>query len=165
MGVTESATDASFMRHALECARQAGAEGEVPVGAVLTYGGEIVARGRNRPVSLHDPTAHAEIQALRAAGQALENYRLIDTVMYVTLEPCVMCAGALVHARVARVVFGAYDPKTGAAGSVFDILASERHNHRVDVTAGVLAEECGSLVREFFRRRRTTAESNGGDQA
>lgn len=142
------------MKRALELARKAGAVGEVPVGAVLVRDGGIVGEGWNRPVTTHDPTAHAEIVALREAGQRLENYRLVGTTLYVTLEPCVMCAGALVHARVSRVVYAAPDPKTGAAGSVFDTLISPRHNHRVEVGAGVLAEEAGELLREFFRSRR-----------
>lgn len=156
MAVTppEDTSDARWMSHALELARTAGAAGEVPVGAVLVRGDKIVGEGWNRPVSSHDPTAHAEIVALRQAGERLGNYRLVDTILYVTLEPCVMCAGALVHARVARVVYGAPDPKTGAAGGVFDTLIDPRHNHRVDVTAGVLAEESAGLLRQFFRARR-----------
>lgn len=147
-------TDARWMRHALELARRAGEAGEVPVGAVLVRGGEIAGEGWNRPVSRHDPSAHAEIVALRDAGQRLSNYRLPDTTLYVTLEPCVMCAGALVHARVARVIYGAADPKTGAAGSVFDTLDSPLHNHRIQVQGGVLAEEAAGVLREFFRSRR-----------
>lgn len=156
MAVTppEDITDARWMSHALELARKAGAAGEVPVGAVLVREGAVICEGWNRPVSTHDPTAHAEIVVLREAGDRLGNYRLPDTTLYVTLEPCVMCAGALVHARVARVVYGAADPKTGAAGSVFDTLVDPRHNHRVDVTAGVMAEEAGELLRQFFRTRR-----------
>ncbi len=142
------------MKRALDLARKAGAVGEVPVGAVLVKDGVVVGEGWNRPVSAHDPTAHAEIGALRAAGAELGNYRLVDTTLYVTLEPCAMCAGALVHARVARVVYGAVDPKTGAAGSVFDTLISPRHNHRVAVSAGILADEAAELLRTFFRSRR-----------
>lgn len=146
--------DHHWMRHALRLAEQAGREGEVPVGAVLVKNGQLIAEGWNRPITQNDPSAHAEIQALRAAGHALGNYRLIDTTLYVTLEPCTMCAGAIIHARVARVVFGAPDPKTGAAGSVFNVLNSDQYNHRVDVQGGVLSTECAALLREFFRRRR-----------
>ena len=147
--------DETFMRRALELARRAWDEGEVPVGAVLVRDGEIVAEGWNRPIVSHDPTAHAEIQALRAAGQALGNYRLSDTTLYVTLEPCPMCAGAIVHARVGRVVYAADDPRSGAAGSVFDLLPSdERFNHRTACEGGLLAEEAGDMLRAFFRERR-----------
>ncbi len=142
------------MRCALVLARRAEAAGEVPVGALLVRGGEVVGEGGNGPIGAHDPTAHAEIVALRDAGQRLGNYRLVDTTLYVTLEPCAMCAGAIVHARVGRVVFGAFDPKGGAAGSVFDVLGSDRLNHRVELTAGVLAAECGTLLSDFFRARR-----------
>jgi tRNA(adenine34) deaminase len=147
--------DETFMRRALELARRAWDEGEVPVGAVLVRDGEIVAEGWNRPIAAHDPTAHAEIQTLRAAGQALGNYRLSDTTLYVTLEPCPMCAGAIVHARVGRVVYAADDPRSGAAGSVFDLLPSdERFNHRTACEGGLLAEEAGDMLRAFFRERR-----------
>lgn len=146
--------DLFWMRHALSLAQRAALEGEVPVGAVLVQDDVLIAEGWNQPILSHDPTAHAEIVALRAAAETLNNYRLPGTTLYVTLEPCVMCAGAIVHARVKRVVFGAPDPKTGAAGSVFDVLVSDRHNHRVQVTGGVLAEECGRLLTEFFRARR-----------
>ncbi|KAB2898834.1 MAG: tRNA adenosine(34) deaminase TadA [Dokdonella sp.] len=147
--------DAAFMRRALELAHSAQAlDDEVPVGAVLVREGQVIGEGRNRMISRKDPSAHAEIEALRDAGQRVGNYRLTGSTLYVTLEPCVMCAGALVHARVARVVYAAADPKTGAAGSVFDTLVSERHNHRIAVTAGVLAEEAGALLRDFFRSRR-----------
>jgi len=143
------------MRHALSLAARAEAEGEVPVGAVLVKDGKVVGEGWNHPIGAHDPSAHAEIAALRDAGRRLGNYRMPGTVLYVTLEPCVMCAGALVHARVERVVFGAADSKGGAAGGVFDILPSdERFNHRVQVTRGVLAEACGERLRAFFRARR-----------
>jgi tRNA(Arg) A34 adenosine deaminase TadA len=130
------------------------AEGEVPVGAVLVLDGEIVGEGWNRNIILNDPSAHAEIGALREAGQRLGNHRIPGSTLYVTLEPCAMCAMALVHARVARVVYGATDPKTGAAGSVFDTLVSDRHNHRVAVEGGLLREESAELLREFFRARR-----------
>lgn len=151
---TETA-DRIWMRRALELAAHArDADGEVPVGAVLVVDGEIVGDGWNRNITLDDPSAHAEIMALRAAGARLRNYRFPGATLYVTLEPCVMCAGAIIHARIGRVVFGATDPKTGAAGSVFDTLLSELHNHRVAVSGGVLAEESAALLREFFRGRR-----------
>lgn len=151
----QTETDLRWMAHALELARRAEAEGEVPVGAVLVAGGDtILGEGWNRPIGAHDPTAHAEIIALRAAAQALRNYRLVDTALYVTLEPCVMCAGAIIHARVGRVVYGAVDPKSGAAGSVFDVLGTDRLNHRVQVSAGLMADECSTLLTDFFRRRR-----------
>jgi tRNA(adenine34) deaminase len=146
--------DERFMARALELARGAAAAGEVPVGAVLVRDGEVLAEGRNRPITDHDPTGHAEIDCLRRAGRTAGNYRLPGTTLYVTLEPCPMCAGAMVHARVQRLVYGAPDPKSGAAGSVFDLTASERLNHRLETTAGVLAEACGELLRDFFRARR-----------
>lgn len=147
-------TDIDFMRLALEQAAAAQANGEVPVGAVLVRDDEVVAVGANRPIAAHDPTAHAEIEALRAAGQALNSYRLTDTTLYVTLEPCVMCASAIVHARVKRVVFGAWDPRAGAAGSIVDVFALQGLNHRVDVFGGVLMEECGDRLKAFFGERR-----------
>jgi tRNA(adenine34) deaminase len=146
--------DMRFMSRALELARRAGAAGEVPVGAVVVLGQEIVGEGRNRPIGLNDPTAHAELVALREAGERVGNYRLVGTTLYVTLEPCVMCAGAMIHARVERLVFGATDPKSGAAGSVFDLTGTEALNHRIEVAGGVLADECGQLLRDFFRARR-----------
>jgi len=147
--------DESWMRRALSLAEHArDAEGEVPVGAVLVLNDEAVGEGWNRNIVTHDPTAHAEIEALRSAGRKLANYRIPGSTLYVTLEPCAMCAMAIVHARVARVVYGATDPKTGAAGSVFDTLVSERHNHRVTVEGGILAEEASAMLREFFRARR-----------
>jgi tRNA(adenine34) deaminase len=147
-------TDSDFMRMALQAAQDADAAGEVPVGAVLVRGDTVIAVGANRPISAHDPTAHAEIEALRAGGQALGSYRLNDTTLYVTLEPCVMCASAIVHARVARVVFGAWDPKAGAAGSTCNVFAMPSMNHRVDVFGGVLMEECAQLLTCFFAVRR-----------
>ncbi len=146
--------DTTFMTRALELARIAEAAGEVPVGAVIAREGKIVAEGWNRPISMRDPTAHAEIVALREAGRALETYRLSDTTLYVTLEPCPMCAGAMVHARVRRLVFAATDPRAGAAGTVFNIVQHPALNHRIECTSGVLAEECGSLLRRFFVARR-----------
>ncbi len=143
------------MELALDQARRACAVGEVPVGAVVVSArGEVLGEGFNRTILDHDPTAHAEIVALRQAARALENYRLPGISVYVTLEPCVMCIGAMLHARLARVVFGAHDPKTGACGSVLDVGAVSRLNHHTSVTGGVLAEPCGELLRGFFRERR-----------
>ena len=150
-----SETDAYWMRQALAQAQAAGQAGEVPVGAVVVRGGEVIATGRNAPVQGHDPTAHAEIVALRAAAQRLGNYRLEGCTLYVTLEPCAMCSGAMLHARVPRVVFGAQDPKTGAAGSVVDLFASPQLNHQTQVQGGVLADECAALLAAFFRERRS----------
>jgi len=149
-----TAFDRSMMRRALALAGKAREAGEVPVGAVVVVDGEIVGEGWNHPVGSHDPTAHAEMQAIREAGHRIGNYRLVGANLYVTLEPCAMCAGAMVHARIARLVYGAADPKTGAAGSVFDIVRSPLLNHQVRVDGGVMAEECGDLLREFFRSRR-----------
>ncbi len=149
------ASDVLLMQHALELASRAAEQGEVPVGAVLVRDGEIIGEGWNAPISRHDPSAHAEIQALRDAGQRVGNYRLPDTTLYVTLEPCVMCAGAIIHARIKRLVFGAYDPKGGAAGSVFDLLPSdERFNHRVKCEGGVLEQACAEQLKAFFKARR-----------
>lgn len=149
------ADDVRRMRHALQLAVHArDVEHEVPVGAVLVRDGEVVGEGWNRNLTLHDPTAHAEILAMRAAGTRLGNHRLGGTTLYVTLEPCVMCAMAMIHARIERLVYAAADPKTGAAGGRFDTLLSDQHNHRVEVVGGVLAEESASLLREFFRARR-----------
>jgi len=142
------------MRVALGLAREAAAVDEVPVGAVVVVDGEIVGRGFNQPILRHDPTAHAEIVALRDAAGRLGNYRLPGSTLYVTLEPCVMCSGAIMHARVGRVVFGARDPKTGAAGSVVDLYGEARLNHHADIEGGVLAEECGALLSAFFAARR-----------
>ncbi len=149
-----SEPDATWMRHALALAQRAEAEREVPVGAVVVLDDAPVGEGWNRPIGASDPTAHAEVNALRAAARRIGNYRLTGATLYVTLEPCVMCAGAIVHARLRRVVYGAADPKGGAAGSVFEVLGSERLNHCVEVQGGVLAEECRRLLREFFGRRR-----------
>ena len=143
------------MRLAITEAREAQRLGEVPVGAVLVKEGAIVGRGRNSPIASCDPTAHAEIGAIREAAQRLGNYRLTGTTLYVTLEPCIMCAGAMRHARVARLVYGAADPKSGVAGTVIDLCRGPGANHDLEVTGGVLAEECGELLRGFFRSRRT----------
>ena len=146
--------DNEFMGLALDLAREAGAAGEVPVGALVVIDGEVVGRGFNRPIGRHDPTAHAEIMALRDAATRLGNYRLPGSTLFVTLEPCAMCSGAIMHARVERVVFGARDPKTGAAGSVIDLFAEPRLNHHTAITGGVLADECGGLLSGFFAARR-----------
>jgi tRNA(adenine34) deaminase len=146
--------DADYMGIALELAREAATLDEVPVGAIVVRDGEIVGRGFNQPISRHDPTAHAEVMALRDAANRLGNYRLPGATLYVTLEPCAMCIGAIFHARIARVVFGAKDPKTGAAGSVIDLFAEERLNHHAEVVGGVRAEECGALLSNFFAARR-----------
>lgn len=150
--------DQKFMSRALALARVANAEGEVPVGAVIVKDNQIIAEGWNRPIALHDPSAHAEMQAMRAAAQILSNYRLIDTTLYVTLEPCAMCAGAMVHARVKRLVYGAVDPRAGAAGTIFNITQHAALNHRLDVIGGVMAEECGAVLREFFQAKRVAKD-------
>jgi len=149
-----SQDDLRWMQYAYNLARQAAAEEEVPVGAVLVRGDELLAEGWNQPIGNSDPTAHAEIQTLRAAAAKVGNYRLPGSTLYVTLEPCPMCAGAIVHARVERVVFGASDPRTGAAGTIFNLLQAPELNHRCEITAGVMADECGDLLRSFFRERR-----------
>ncbi|MHB9838743.1 tRNA adenosine(34) deaminase TadA [Paraburkholderia terrae] len=149
--------DRRFMALAQAAAEEARAVGEVPVGAVLVLGDEVIAKGFNHPIGGHDPSAHAEMAALRAAAQKLENYRLPGCELYVTLEPCLMCAGAIMHARIARVVFGARDPKTGACGSVVDAFANPQLNHHTTVTGGVLEEECGAALRSFFADRRRAA--------
>lgn len=158
----DSQDDERWMRRALELADRAAAEGEVPVGAVLVRDGVVVGEGWNRPLATSDPTAHAEILALREAGQRLANYRLPGTTLYVTLEPCAMCAGAIIHARVERVVFGARDPKGGAAGSVFELLGTDRLNHRVAVTPDVLPAESAARLQAFFQARRSS-RSKGDD--
>jgi tRNA(adenine34) deaminase len=147
-------SDVEFMQHALALAAKAQENGEVPVGALLVRNDEIIASGYNRPIAAHDPTAHAEIEALRAGGAKLGSYRLTDTILYVTLEPCVMCAAAIVHARVRRVVFGAWDPRAGGAGSIVDVFSLPGLNHRVDVFGGVLADECTQRLTRFFQERR-----------
>ena len=149
-----AADDAPWMRQALALAARAGEEGEVPVGAVVVKNSERIAEGWNQTIAMNDPSAHAEIGALRAAARRLGNHRLLDTTLYVTLEPCAMCAGAIVQARVGRVVYAAADPKAGAAGSVFNVLQCERLNHQVELTAGLLREEAGALLQDFFKARR-----------
>ncbi|MDF2154977.1 tRNA adenosine(34) deaminase TadA [Vibrio sp. CAU 1672] len=146
--------DEQFMRRAIELAQRAEAEGEVPVGALLVKDGQVIAEGWNRSISAHDATAHAEIQTLRQAGQVVENYRLLDTTLYVTLEPCPMCAGALLHSRVKRIVFGAPDLKAGAAGTVLNLFASQAAYHYAVVESGLLEDECRSQLQAFFKRRR-----------
>ena len=150
-GVT---TDTDFMRRALALAERAEAQGEVPVGALVVRGDDVLGEGWNQPITLRDPTAHAEILAMRAAARILDDYRLGGTTLYVTLEPCPMCAAALVHARVSRLVFGAWDPRQGAAGSAFNLVTARELNHRVDCFGGVLADECGAMLRRFFEARR-----------
>jgi tRNA(adenine34) deaminase len=146
--------DEYWMRQALQLALRAQEEGEVPVGALLVLDNQVIGEGWNRPIGRHDPTAHAEIMALRQGGSVLQNYRLLNATLYVTLEPCVMCAGAMVHSRIRRLVYGAPDVKTGAAGSLVDILRHPGMNHQVEILSGVLAEECAATLSNFFRMRR-----------
>lgn len=148
--------DTTFMQMAISLAEEAGKNGEVPVGAIVVKDGIVIGRGSNAPIMQHDPSAHAEIQAMRDAAKQLGNYRLVDCTLYVTLEPCAMCAGAIQHARIARLVFGASDPKTGACGSVINLMAEEKLNHHTEVTGGLMAQECGSLLSQFFASRRKT---------
>lgn len=147
-------TDIEYMQIALQLAQEAAAAGEVPVGAIVVKNGEIIGRGYNAPISTHDPSAHAEIRAMRDAAEHLGNYRLVDCTLYVTLEPCAMCSGAIQHARIAKVFFGASDPKTGACGSVINLMAEPKLNHHTEITGGVLAEQCGKLLSDFFALRR-----------
>ena len=147
-------TDSEYMQMALDLAAEAAAAGEVPVGALVVKDGEIVGRGYNAPISCHDPSAHAEIRAMRDAAQRIGNYRLVGCTLYVTLEPCAMCAGAIQHARIARLVYGASDPKTGACGSVVNLMAETRLNHHTEVEGGVMAPECGGALSAFFAARR-----------
>ena len=147
-------TDTDFMQKAIELAKKASENGEVPVGAVLVKDGKIIGEGYNQPITHHDPSAHAEMIAIRVAGQQQQNYRLPDTTLYVTLEPCPMCAGLMIHSRIKRLIFGAYDPKTGAAGSMFSNIEDPRHNHQIEVEGGVLQEECSQLLKDFFKARR-----------
>lgn len=151
----KSQRDQAWMQRALQLAQLAEAEGEVPVGALLVRGDQVLGEGYNRPIALHDPTAHAEVQALRAAANKAGNYRLPGSTLYVTLEPCAMCVGAMIHARIERLVFGASDPKTGAVESVSDLLQQPWHNHRIQFEGGVLATECGALLTNFFKARRS----------
>ena len=151
--------DEMFMREALVQAQYAKAAGEVPVGAVVVRDGEIIATGFNCPISGHDPTAHAEIMALRNAAAVCRNYRLPDCELYVTLEPCAMCVGAMIHARLKRVVFGAYDPKTGACGSVIDLFMQKELNHHTTVTGGILQDDCAAMLKAFFAERRKQAKA------
>jgi tRNA(adenine34) deaminase len=148
------------MREALLEARRAWAEGEVPVGAVVVKDGVVIGRGYNQPIGRHDPTAHAEIVAMRAAAETLGNYRLPGCELYVTLEPCVMCSGAMMHARLARVIYGASDPKTGACGSVVNVFANEQLNHHAEVVGGLLADDCGQVLKDFFAERRALRKSH-----
>lgn len=156
--------DLQWMQLAYELAFEAQAQGEVPVGAVLVADNQLIASGFNQVITTHDPSAHAEMVAIRAAGLQRQNYRLPNTTLYVTLEPCPMCAGALIHARVERVVFGAFDPKTGAAGSVFQLIPHEAHNHRITVQGGVLQEQCAAQLQAFFRERRLAQKSKRDGQ-
>jgi len=152
--MNQAELDRQFMQQALEQANLAALAGEVPVGAVLVRDGQVISKGFNQPIGLHDPSAHAEMLALRQAAVSEQNYRLPRTTLYVTLEPCAMCAGAMLHARVERVVYGAADPKTGAAGSVLDVFSSKQINHQTSSEGGVMREECGQLLRDFFKERR-----------
>ena len=151
---TSTQADIDYMEQAIALAQQAAEQGEVPVGAIIVKDGAIIGKGSNTPIDTHDPTAHAEIIAMRDAAQRIGNYRLVDCTLYVTLEPCAMCTGAMQHARIARVVYGASDAKTGACGSVVDLMAEAKLNHHAVVEGGVLAEECGSLLSTFFKARR-----------
>jgi tRNA(adenine34) deaminase len=146
--------DKQFMLRAFELAQQAETIDEIPVGAVVVVNNKIISEGYNQSITLNDPSAHAEMVAIRQAGLALQNYRLLDCTLYVTLEPCPMCAGLLIHSRIKRVVYGTADFKTGAAGSAFNLLCDERHNHNIDLSSGVMAEECSQLLSAFFKRRR-----------
>jgi len=146
--------DKAFLQCAFELAKRAEQEGEVPVGAVIVKDGEVIAEGWNRPIANHDPTAHAEIQVIRAASKKLNNYRLPHTTLYVTLEPCLMCMGAIIHARIQRVVYGATDHRAGAVESIYTIPDDRKLNHHVEIEGGVMAEECGQLLKDFFKKRR-----------
>jgi len=152
--MTQAELDRQYMRMAIEQAQLAAESGEVPVGAVLVRDGQVLSKAFNKPIANHDPSAHAEMLVLREAALAEENYRIPGTTLYVTLEPCAMCSGAMLHARVGRVVYGAPDPKTGAAGSVLDLFSSKQINHQTSVEGGIMSEECGQLLRDFFKGRR-----------
>jgi len=157
--VSQAQQDLKWMQRAMQLARQAEQQGEVPVGAVIVRNDELIAEGWNQPIGLNDPTAHAEIMALREAGRQLGNYRLTDCTLYVTLEPCAMCAGAMVHSRVSRLVFAAEDPRTGAAGSVFQLANNIHLNHRLQISSGVMAEASSKLLQQFFRQRRAAQKA------
>jgi len=144
-----------WMQHALKLAQRSQDEGEVPVGAVIIKDNQLIAEGWNQPIDKHDATAHAEIMAIRAAGKALKNYRIPNTTLYVTLEPCTMCAGAIIHARIANVIFGATDPRTGSAGSAVNVFAGDYHNHQVAVSGGVIQAECSQILKDFFKAKRS----------
>ena len=144
----------NYMQRAIDLARQAEEAGEVPVGAVVVMDGAVIGEGWNRPISTHDPSAHAEIVAIREAASGMANYRLTNAELYTTLEPCVMCAGAIIHARIATVYYGAMDPRAGAAGSVFSILGTDKLNHEVEVQGGIMQDECARLLKDFFKRKR-----------
>lgn len=150
--------DRDYMLIAIQLAKEAAHSGEVPVGAIIVKNGEIIGRGRNAPIGLNDPSAHAEIQAIRDAAQSLQNYRLVDCTLYVTLEPCAMCSGAIQHARIARLVYGASDPKTGCCGSIINLMTEHKLNHHCEVVGDVLAAECGTLLSDFFKHRRQAAK-------
>lgn len=150
-----ASNDQKWMQHALKLAERSREEGEVPVGAVIVKDNQLISEGWNQPIDKHDATAHAEIMVIRAAGEKLKNYRLPDTTLYVTLEPCTMCAGAMVHSRIKRVVFGAPDPRTGTAGSAIDLFSQSYHNHQIEIEGGVMREECGQILKDFFRERRS----------
>ena len=152
--MTQTELDQQYMRMAIEQAQLAAQSGEVPVGAVLVRDGQVISKAFNKPIANHDPSAHAEMLALREAALVDENYRIPGSTLYVTLEPCAMCSGAMLHARIDRVVYGAQDPKTGAAGSVLDIFSSKQINHQTSVEGGIMSEECGQLLRDFFKGRR-----------
>jgi tRNA(adenine34) deaminase len=152
--MSENHQDEFFMRQAMALALQAAERGEVPVGAIVVKDGEIIGRGRNAPIGMHDPSAHAEILAMRDAGKNIGNYRLVDCSLYVTLEPCAMCAGAIQHARISKLIFGAKDPKTGACGSVVNLMAEDKLNHHTHINPGILENECGQLLSDFFKQRR-----------
>jgi len=150
----QHSTDEMFMRRAFELAQKAEQLNEIPVGAVVVTNGKIIGEGFNQSITLNDPSAHAEMLAIKQAGQTLQNYRMLDCTLYVTLEPCPMCAGLLIHSRIKRLVFAAHDLKTGAAGSAFNLVQHEKHNHKIDITQGILAEQCSALLSNFFKRRR-----------
>ena len=152
--MTQAELDQQYMRMAIEQAQLAAQSGEVPVGAILVRDGQVIAKAFNKPIANHDPSAHAEMLALREAALSQENYRIPGSTLYVTLEPCAMCSGAMLHARIDRVVYGAADPKTGAAGSVLDLFASKQINHQTTVEGGIMGNECGQLLRDFFKGRR-----------